>query len=313
MSVEILFLMDPLERIHPAKDTTYSLIRAALRRGHEIYFAEAWELDQQGGVPWVRCRPIGIPDGGEGLARIGSDQYREVSSFPLVWMRPDPPFDEAYLETTWILERVDPSRCRVVNDPVGVRAANEKLYALHFPELCPTTLVTRSVDRLAEFVRTHGEVVLKPLGGHAGAGILFAQEGMRGLRALLEVAVRDGRCEAQVYLPEAREGDKRILLLDGEPLGAVLRLHGPGEERNNLHLGGSALASTIDEADRRIIETVKPKLREDGLVFVGLDVIGGKLTEVNVTSPTGIQEIESFDGEGASERVIEWCEKNAPR
>lgn len=307
--MDMLFIMDPLERVSPRQDTTYALMREAERRGHALYFAEARTLSMRGGTPWIFARPVRVLVDEGVFAWRGEEAFREVASFPVVWLRTDPPFDEAYLEATWILEQVDPERSLVLNDPVGVRAANEKLYALRFPELCPETLVTRDIRLLREFVEAHDEVVLKPLAGHAGAGILFAKKGMRGLNALLEVAVRDGRTEAQVYLPEAEQGDKRILLLDGEPLGAVLRLHGPGEERNNLHLGGTALRSEIDEADRRIIERVAPQLRKDGLFFVGLDVIGGRLTEVNVTSPTGIQEIEALSGPGPCTRVIEWVER----
>lgn len=304
-----LFLMDPLEQADPTKDTTWALMRAACARGHRIHHASANDLSLRGGTPWVKARPVAIPAEGAAFSWLGDAAHREVSSFRIVWLRTDPPFDEAYLESTWILDRVDASRCLVVNDPGGVRRANEKLYALHFPELCPPTLVSSDRELLRRFVEEHGEVVFKPIGGHAGNGILFANAGMRGLSALIEVATAGGaRTEVQRYLPEATMGDKRILLLDGEPLGAVLRVHGPGEERNNLHLGGSAAKATLDDGDLAIVRTLAPRLRMDGLHFVGIDVIGGKLTEVNVTSPTGIQEIEALDGPGASERVIRWAE-----
>lgn len=310
--MEILFLMDPLQRVSPQKDTTYALMRAAQARGHSLFFAEAKDLAQLGGTPWIKSRQVAVPgDDGAPFSWSSEESFREVESFPIAWIRTDPPFDVAYLEATWILERVNRDKTLLLNDPVGIRAANEKLYALRFPEVCPTTLVTWDATLLRRFVEEHGEVVIKPLAGYAGKGILFAQRGMRGLNSLLETALASGRVEAQVYLPEAERGDKRIILLDGEPLGAVLRLHGPGEERNNLHLGGSPHATALDDDDRRIIERVAPQLREDGLYFVGLDVIGGKLTEVNVTSPTGIQEIEALDGPGATERVIRWMEDRA--
>jgi len=309
----MLFLMDPLERAAPDKDTTWAIMREARARGHATFFAAAGDLSLVGGAPWIRARRVAIPKAGGDFRWEGEAAWREVSSFPIVWLRTDPPFDGAYVEATWILDRVDRSRCRVINDPTGVRAANEKLYALRFPELCPTTLVTGDRARLRAFVEAHGEVVLKSLAGYAGEGILFAQAGMRGLNALLEAATPNGRrTEAQVYLPDATKGDKRILLLDGEPLGAVLRVHGAGEERNNLHLGGSAAATALDEDDLRIVRTLAPQLRADGLVFVGIDVIGGRLTEVNVTSPTGIQELEQLGGEGPVARVIAWCEAHAP-
>ncbi|AKU90200.1 glutathione synthase [Vulgatibacter incomptus] len=312
--MELLFLMDPLERVAPDKDTTYALMRAFQARGHSLWFAESRDLSLVGGSPFVVARQVEVRPAPAIFAWLSEPVLREVSAFPVVWLRTDPPFDEAYLEATWILDRVDRSRCLVVNDPTGVRGANEKLYALCFPELCPPTLVSSNRRLVRRFVEEHGEAVLKPPNGHAGSGILFAQAGMRGLDALIEVATAGGsRTEAQAYLPEAKEGDKRILLLDGEPLGAILRVHGPGEERNNLHLGGTAERTALDEADWRIVRTVAPKLRADGLVFVGLDVIGGKLTEVNVTSPTGIQEIEALDGPGACARVVEWTERRAQR
>lgn len=311
--MEQLFLMDPLERVNPATDTTFALMRAAAARGHRLFFAEAHDLSLVGGTPWVTAREVALPAEGPLFEWRGAPTFRELATFPIVWLRTDPPFDEAYLEATWLLDRVDPSRCKVINDPAGVRRANEKLYALHFPELCPPTLVSADRALLRRFVDEHREVVFKPLSGHAGAGILFAQAGMRGLNALIEVATPNGtRTEVQAYLPAATKGDKRILLLDGEPLGAVLRVHAPGEERNNLHLGGTAAQTTLDEDDLHIIRTVAPRLRKDGLSFVGLDVIGGKLTEVNVTSPTGIREIEDLDGPGACAKVIEWTERSAP-
>lgn len=305
--------MDPLDALNPGTDTTLALMRKAKERAHRTYFTLPGSLSLEDGKPWAKVRQVTVPGPSGHYAWSGDESWREVSEFPIVWLREDPPFDDAYVEATWILDAVDPKRCRVLNDPCGVRGANEKLYALRFPELTPPTLVTSDLERLRAFVDHHGEVVLKPLQGSGGTGIVFAQRGMRGLNALLELVTRRGlRCEAQAYLPGATQGDKRILLLDGEPLGAVLRLAAPGEERNNLHLGGRAESTTLTADDRRIIERLAPALREDGLVFVGIDVIDGRLTEVNVTSPTGIQELERLEGTDASGAVIDWCEKNAP-
>lgn len=297
--------MDPPGRLLPDRDTTWALLRAAGRRGHRTFCCEGRDVFLDGGAPHATVREIRVP-GGDAAFALGPPAERPVASFPLVWIRPDPPFDAAYLELTLMLERAG---TRVVNDPAGIRAANEKLYALRVPELCPRSIVTSDPPRLRAFVEEVGEVVLKPLSGHGGEGILFARAGMRGLAALLEVAVRGGRVEAQVYLPEASAGDKRILVLAGEPLGAVLRVHAPGEERNNLHLGGRAEAASLDENDGRIVEALRPHLLRDGLWFVGLDVIGGKLTEVNVTSPTGVQELQRLSGIDAADRVIAWCEE----
>jgi glutathione synthase len=311
--VDLLFVMDPLEAVQPAVDTSWALMRCAGARGHTPWAAHPSTLSLEGGTPWVLAQPVRVPapDGGP-FALTGQAQWREVSFFPIVWLRKDPPFDLAYVEATWILDRVDPGRCRVVNDPTGIRAANEKLYALRFPELCPPTLVTSDRSRLRDFVERHGEVVFKPLDAAGGAGILFASKDMRGLSALIEVATRGGaRCEAQAYLPGAEDGDKRVLFLDGQVLGAVLRVHGPGEERNNLHLGGTAVSTTLSPADRRIAEVLGPALQQDGLVLVGIDVIDGMLTEVNVTSPTGLQELERLEGRDVCGAVIDWCERAA--
>jgi glutathione synthase len=312
--MDLLFLMDPMETANPAADTSWALMGRAAERGHRTFFAHPSTLSLEGGEAVLRARAVRVDRAAARFEWQGDAAWKSASDFSMVWIRKDPPFDLAYVETTWMLEHVDAARCKVVNSAAGIRGANEKLYALKFPELIPPTLVTADRGRLRDFVRTHREVVLKPLGGAGGDGIVFAQEGMRGLTALLEVATPRGqRCEAQAYLPGAPKGDKRILLLDGEVLGAVLRVHGEGEERNNLHLGGHAEASTLDEHDRRIVAGVGPQLRRDGLWFVGLDVIDGKLTEVNVTSPTGIQEIERLDGVDATGRVIDWCEANDPR
>jgi glutathione synthase len=312
-AVDFLFVMDPMERVLPDRDTTYALLRAACGRGHRTFVCEGRDVWLSGGVPFAAARQVAVPAAAAPHAFVGPPAEREVADFPVVWIRPDPPFDVAYLELTLMLEAADRTRTLLVNDPAGIRAANEKLYALKVPGVCPRSIVTADPARLVSFVNEVGEAVLKPLSGHGGEGILFAQKGMRGLRALAEAAVHGGRCEAQAYLPDAVHGDKRILLLDGEPLGAVLRVHGAGEERNNLHLGGTAVAAELDDADREIVRQLRPHLLRDGLHFVGLDVIGGRLTEVNVTSPTGIQEIERLSGMDPSARVIEWCEGRAPR
>jgi glutathione synthase len=219
----------------------------------------------------------------------------------------------AYVELTWILDRVDRRKTLLINNPCAVRDANEKLYALHFPELCPPTLVTSDRALLFEFLERHREVVFKPLDAGGGEGILFGDVRMRGARALIDAVTAGGkRTLAQAYLSSASEGDTRVLLLDGQALGAVRRVHGAGEERNNLHLGGSAEPAPMTPAMQRIVRTIAPKLREDGLFFVGIDVIGDKLTEINVTSPTGIQELERLSGQPLCDQVIAWCETRRP-
>lgn len=313
--MEWLFVMDPMERVLPAQDTTYALMRAAMQRGHRVFHAHPSTVHLRGGSAFAKVRPVAVPgQGGVAFSWLGESQARAIDGFPIVWMRGDPPFDLRYVEVTWLLEHVDKARCRVLNDPAAVRGGNEKLYALRFPDLSPPTVVTNDRGLLWDFVRAHGEAVLKPLGRAGGEGIVFASATMRGLRALIELStLNDERCVAQAYLPAADQGDKRILLLDGEVLGAVLRVHGPNEERNNLHLGGRAERAALSEADLRIVRRIGPALKAEGLVLVGIDVIDGWLTEVNVTSPTGIQELSRFDGQDRALDVVRWCEDHAPR
>ena len=225
-------------------------------------------------------------------------------------MRKDPPFDRAYLYATLLLERAR-GKTLLINDPRGLRDANEKLYACHFPELMTDTLVTNDKARIKKFVdEVGGSAVIKPLSGAGGAGVMGLRAGDTNINAIIEATTQSGRRYAMVqrYIPEVVDGDKRILLLDGEPLGAILRVPQQGELRSNIHVGGRVEKTTLDDADRAIVDGVKQRLRSDGLVFVGLDVIGGKLTEVNVTSPTGIQQMARLDGVDYAERVIEWLE-----
>ena len=231
----------------------------------------------------------------------------------MVLIRKDPPFDSNYLWATQLLEHARPTTL-VVNDPRALRDANEKLYATHFPEVMPDSLVTSDKERIRAFVRAMGGIgVLKPLSGAGGEGIFLLRDEDLNFNAIVETVTHAGRrvAMAQRFLPEVREGDKRILLLDGEPLGAINRVPRKDDVRSNIHVGGSVAASTIDEADRRIIAAVAPRLREDGLYFVGLDVIGEKLTEVNVTSPTGIQQMTKYAGVDYPGRVIAWLEAHA--
>jgi glutathione synthase len=228
-------------------------------------------------------------------------------------MRKDPPYDLDYYFATLLLERAR-GQTLIVNDPRGLREANEKLYSLHFPDLIPTTVVTRDAARLRAFLGEQGgEIVVKPLDGCGGRGVFYLHEGDRNIPSLLEMMTDFGRrwTIGQKYLPAARAGDKRILLLDGEPIGAVLRVPREDDLRGNLHVGGRPARTTLDERDRAICAAVAPRLRQDGLYFVGLDVIGGFLTEVNVTSPTGVQEVNALEGGQLETRIVEWLEQRA--
>jgi glutathione synthase len=228
----------------------------------------------------------------------------------VVLQRTDPPVDDAYVTATQILGLC--RRALVLNRPAGILAANEKLYACGFPQLMAETRVTREIPQLVDFMaKLGGEMILKPLGGRGGEGIFHLRHDDRNLFSILEQSTlfETRRVMAQRYLPEVRQGDKRILLLDGEPLGAVLRVPGEHETRSNLHVGGRPERAELDDDDRRIVDTLAPSLRRDGLFFVGIDVIGGRLTEVNVTSPTGVQEIDALEGACLEARIVDGVER----
>jgi glutathione synthase len=229
-----------------------------------------------------------------------------------VLVRTDPPFDSDYLWCTLMLDRVKEDTL-VVNDPHGLRQANEKLYACYFPQLMPRTLVTSDKAKVKRFIaEVGGKAVIKPLGGAGGEGVLTLSLDDLNLNTIIELTTHNGKrvAMAQEFLPAVREGDKRILVLEGEPLGAILRVPRADDVRSNIHAGGSVVKATISADERRMVETLKPRLRQDGLHLVGIDVIGGKLTEINVTSPTGIQQMSRLDGVNYSERVISWVEEH---
>ncbi len=313
--MRILVVMDPPDRIHRYTDTTLVIVEEALARKHEVAVTTPTDLWLDGGDLGAAYHHallplVGAPETPLGL-RVGKASAALVHGrFDLVLMRKDPPFDLDYYFATQLLERLR-GRVPVLNDPRGLREANEKLYALGFPELVPPTLVARGQAALIDFMRSQGgEMIVKPLDGCGGAGVFYLHERDRNLHAILEAATDFGRklVMAQRYLPEARQGDKRILLLDGEVLGAVLRVPREDETRGNLHVGGRPERTTLTDGEKAIVAALAPRLRADGLRFVGIDVIGEKLTEVNVTSPTGIQEINRLEGVHLEKRVVDWLE-----
>jgi glutathione synthase len=302
--------MDPIGSIDITKDTTFALMLEAQRRGHRVLYLEPQDLGVDEGRVVARVQPVALRREAGSHAELGAARSVALDDEAhVVFQRKDPPVDVDYMTTTQILSLC--RRARVLNRPEGILAANEKLYALHFPELMPETRVTRRIPELIDFLsKLGGEMIVKPLTGKGGEGIFHVRNDDRNLFSILEQATRFGSqwTMAQRYLPQVREGDKRILLLDGEPLGALLRVPAPMETRANLHVGGRAVRTTLDESDRRILQRLAPRLRQDGLFFVGIDVIGGLLTEVNVTSPTGIQEINALEGVRLEGRVIERVE-----
>ena len=308
-------VMDPVENIYIDKDTTFVLMLEAQKRGHEIYVMEVHDLYVRGGTPYGRYRRLQVARATPHY-QLGELTDGRLEDFDTVWMRKDPPFDMKFFFATHLLSLIDQTRCFVMNDPKGLREANEKLYALRFPEQIPQTLVTSDMQRLKDFMEEHGgEMIIKPLDGCGGSGVFYLNTRDRNTNAILEAATDNGRrmIMGQRYLPEIRQGDKRIVVLDGAPLGAVLRVPLETETRGNIHVGGQCVKSEVTERDREICAALAPLMQADGLYFVGLDVIGNYLTEVNVTSPTGIQEINALDGVRLENQVIDFVEQRAEK
>ena len=313
MALRILYVMDPMARVLVDKDTTFAFQLEGQRRGHEQYHCGPEDLFVDRAVPHAVARRVTVERATPHF-RLDEARISPLGFFDVIFMRKDPPFDMAYVFAAHVLGLVDPRTTFVLNDPRGLVNANEKLYALHFPDLIPESLVTSSPVRLKAFMDSlGGEMIVKPLDGCGGAGVLHVQRADRNLNALLELSTVEGTrlVMAQRYLPAVRDGDKRLIVLDGEPLGAILRVPREDEHRGNIHVGGQVVRSPVDARDREICARMAPRLRADGLWFVGLDVIGGFVTEVNVTSPTGVQEIDRLDGTCLEARVHDFVERRA--
>lgn len=310
-NLKIGVVMDPLDKINVDKDTTFVLMLEAQRRGHEVYFMELDDLFIRGGTPLGRYRRLELAQATPHYY-LGEYVTGQLDDFDSLWMRKDPPFDLKFFFVTHLLSLIDQRKCFVMNDPQGLREANEKLYALRFPEQIPQTLVSSDMARLKEFMNElGGEMIVKPLDGCGGSGVFYLNEQDRNTNSILEAATDNGRrlVMGQRYLPEIRQGDKRIVVLNGEPLGAVLRVPLESETRGNIHVGGQGVKTEVTERDREICAALAPLLRADGLYFVGLDVIGSYLTEVNVTSPTGIQEVNALDHVQLESDVVDFVER----
>jgi glutathione synthase len=304
--------MDPIDRLNPEGDTTLVLIEEMHRRGHtvEVCIGEDLELER-GEAAAVVSTVTAVDRTAYPCIKLEGGHWRKIDAYDSVWMRKDPPFDQAYYFYTLILEQAR-GKTLLVNDPRGLRDANEKLYIFNFPSLIPPTRVTQSLTRLRDFLDAQGgQMIVKPLDQFGGGGVFHVRRDDRNTNSILESVSNGGRrlVMAQAYLPDVRRGDKRILLLDGESIGAVLRVPRDDETRSNLHVGGTAVQTVLDDREREICATIAPKLRADGLYFVGIDVIGGMLTEVNVTSPTGMQEIDRLESCRLESRVVDWLEE----
>jgi glutathione synthase len=299
MNKEIGVVMDPIGSIKIAKDSTFAMMLAARRRGWRIQYMELSDLFMTGERTWARMRELDVLDDPAGWFRVLADETRPLDSLPLVLMRKDPPFDMEYIYATYLLEQAQRRGVRVVNDPRSLRDANEKVFTARFPQCCPPNLITRRHADIEEFLARYGDIILKPLGGMGGYSIFRVRSADPNFNVIVESLTDQGRqfCMAQRFIPEISDGDKRILLIDGEPVPyALARIPRPGETRGNLAAGGTGVGRPLSERDRWISAQVGPELRRRGILFAGLDVIGDYLTEINVTSPTCIRELDAQFG-----------------
>ncbi|HYZ40040.1 MAG TPA: glutathione synthase [Stellaceae bacterium] len=298
MALAVAIQMDPIDTINIDADSTFALALEAQARGHALFHYLPDALTLHDGRLYAQARPLQVFRRQGQHHRFGPFEELDLAGVDVILMRQDPPFDMAYITATHLLELLPEDGPLVVNDPAAVRNAPEKLFVLRFKELMPPTLLTRDRDAIRAFWKEYGDIVLKPLFGMGGAGVFRLKPGDENLTALLEMyeSIQREPVMVQRYVPAVREGDKRIILVEGEPMGAVLRVPAEGEARANLHVGARPIKTVLTARDREICEAIGPTLRAQGLVFVGIDVIGDWLTEINVTSPTGIQEIARLGG-----------------
>jgi len=296
MSLAVAIQMDPIAGINISADSTFVLALEAQARGHLLYHYGPRDLAFKNGRLYAWAQPLKVRRENGSHYSLGAPESLDLAGIDVVLMRQDPPFDMAYITATHLLERIHPQTL-VVNNPVSVRNAPEKLFVTQFPSLMPPTLITSDRREIDAFRAEHHDIIVKPLFGNGGAGVFRIKDGDENLSALLEMfnSISREPLMIQRYIPEVRQGDKRIILVDGEPAGAVLRVPAHGEARANLHVGGQAVKTEITAREREICAAIGPALKEQGLIFVGIDVIGDYITEINVTSPTGLQEINRFD------------------
>lgn len=297
MALKIAFQMDPITDVDIDADSSFRIGLEAQERGHSLFYYTPDNLSYREGVIFARGHDMTLRRKKGDHVTLGGLRDVRLADYDVVWLRQDPPFDMGYITTTHLLDRIHPQTL-VVNDPFWVRNYPEKLLVLDFPDLTPPTMIARDLATLREFKEKHGDIILKPLYGNGGAGVFRLDRNDRNLASLHELFAGINRepLIAQKFLPDVSKGDKRIILVDGEPVGAINRVPASGETRSNMHVGGRPERIGLTERDREICEAIGPLLRQKGQIFVGIDVIGEYLTEINVTSPTGIQEVERFDG-----------------
>lgn len=310
MGLNIALQMDPVENVSIEGDSTFRLGLEAQERGHRLFQYTVEQLSYAEGHIRVKGRPITLRRETGNHVTFGDEVEVDLTEFDVVWLRQDPPFDMSYITNTHLLDRVR-NEVLVVNDPFWVRNSPEKLLVLDFPDLTPPTLITRDIAQIREFRAKHGDIIVKPLYGNGGAGVFHLRPEDPNLSSLMEIftAISREPVIAQKYLPAVVKGDKRVILVDGEPVGAINRVPATGEARSNMHVGGRPEKIGLTERERDICAIIGPVLREKGLLFTGIDVIDGWLTEINVTSPTGIQELERFDGTNAAALIWDAVER----
>jgi glutathione synthase len=318
--MKLAFIIDPIANLDPTHDTTVALMEACCRKGHEVFITKKEDLGVVDARAYGWLEQIHV----HSLQLIGDKWYlpphnwyekvkiaefRALDRMQVIWMRHDPPVTVEYIYATYVLDYVRKNTL-LINSPSGIRSANEKMYGLQFGDVMPETIVSSRKDLIREFVRSREQTVIKPLDGKGGEGILFAHEGDRNLNSIIEISTKFGKVPViiQKYLPAAAEGDKRIILLNGQPIGAINRIPGSGEFRGNMAAGGSVAKTEITDRDLEICDRLCPVLQRDGLLFVGIDIIGGYLTEINVTSPTGVREIDRLNKVSIGDQVVDWLE-----
>ncbi len=310
MGLDVAVQMDPIDRINIAADSTFRIMEEAQARGHRLFYYTPDRLALEDGRVTARGWPVEVRRVKGDHFTLGPEQTVDLGEKDVVWLRQDPPFDMGYITTTHILERIHPATL-VVNDPFWVRNYPEKLLVLGFADLTPPTMIARDLATLKDFKARHGDIILKPLYGNGGAGVFRLDPNDRNFNSLWELFTGINRepLIAQKFLPAVAGGDKRVILVDGEPVGAINRVPSEGETRSNMHAGGTPMPVALTNRDLEICAAIGPLLREKGQIFVGIDVIGEWLTEINVTSPTGLQEMERFDGINATALIWEAIER----
>ena len=309
-AMKVAFQMDPITKVDTKADSTFRIAEEAQLRGHLLFYYEPDKLTSENGKAIAAGHFFKIIGQGNKSVELGQEEVVELNEFDVVWLRQDPPFDMHYITTTFILDALT-AQTLVVNDPFWVRNFPEKLLVLNFPELIPPTTITRDINVLKAFKEKYGDIILKPLYGNGGSGVLRLNLNDQNLESIVEMYSNFSRepLVAQKFLAQVNKGDKRIILVNGDPVGAINRVPISGEIRSNMHVGGTANQASLTKRDLDICETIGPTLREKGQIFVGIDVIGEFLTEINVTSPTGLQELERFDGINAAGSIWDSIEQ----